>query len=67
MYDQYGQSTFGADPPLATDSGSQLATSWEMVKLLVPQWAKESVTIAVGVFGGLALFKMFGKKVSAGQ
>lgn len=62
MYDQY--STFGADPPLAAPPSNQLANSWEMAKLLVPDSVKEVAKIALGVFGGLALFKMFGRKVT---
>lgn len=65
MNDPY-QSHFGAEPPTAMDAGAQLANTWTMAKLLVPQSVKEIAVIAFGVFGGLALFRMFGKKVPAG-
>lgn len=61
-YDYPGAS-FGADPPPTIDTSARLTGFWLTARLLTPQWVKESATIAMGVFGGMALFRMFGKRV----
>lgn len=62
-YSQYPHASFGADPPLAPLPSTPLSTIWLTAKLWTPQWLKESTTIAVGVFGGMALFRVFRRKL----
>jgi hypothetical protein len=60
-------STFGADPPISSDPHLALTNVWQSVQLFTPQWMKETVTIAAGVFGGLALFRIFQNKLPKAQ
>jgi len=62
-------SHFGAEQPVHvdTETHSRLGDLWFRARLLTPDWLKESTTIAVGVFGGLAIFRMFQKRLPGPQ
>ena len=65
-YQQYPQSgaSFGAEVvPAPVEGSGKLTQLWDATRLFAPQWLKESVTIAVGVFGGMALFRVFQRKL----
>ena len=61
------RSTFGADPVVPPESGMQLSGMWMTVQLMTPQWLKETVTISLGVFGGMALFRVFSRRLPKPQ
>ncbi len=61
----YPTASFGADPPLTVPPSSPISNLWLSARLYTPQWLKEATTIAVGVFGGMALFKVFQRRIPA--
>lgn len=70
-YSGPGYAAFGAegDPAAAEPvavSPAPIANTITRVQLWTPDWLKQSVTIAIGVFGGLSLFRMFSHRVPKG-
>lgn len=63
----YGAS-FGAegDAPMADLTPAPLSNGWTRIQLWTPDCVKQALTIAVGVFGGLSLFRMFSHRVPKG-
>ncbi len=62
-YEQSG-ATFGAEVvPVPVEGSGKISQLWDTARLCMPCWLKESVTISLGVFGGMALFRVFQRKL----
>ena len=63
--------SFGAEgdpaPENVSLSPAPMANAWTLAKLWTPDWIKQGATIAIGVFGGLSLFRMFSHRVPKGK